>query len=188
MLAATQLGKRFGPRWLFRGVEIDLQKGDCLAVTGRNGSGKSTLLKCLVGLAPLSEGSVRIEGDFGYSSLDLSVYPALSAVEHLELSADLRGCDARSQELLEYVGLTAAANQMASEFSTGMRARLKLAVALQSNPAVLVLDEPGASLDEAGRNLLSAVIEDQKSRGACLLATNESFELSFATHRLEIES
>jgi len=173
---------------LFRGIEIELQKGDCLAVTGRNGSGKSTLLKCLVGLVPPSEGSVKIEGELGYSSLDLSVYPALSAREHLELSADLRGCKVRTQELLELVGLTSAMDQMASEFSTGMRARLKLAIALQVNPAVLVLDEPGASLDQAGRNLLSTIIEDQKTRGACLIATNESFELSFATHRLEIES
>lgn len=188
MLSAVNLGKRYGSRWLFRGIEIQLEQGHCLAVLGRNGSGKSTLLKSLVGLVTPSEGKVSIDGAIGYSSIDLAVYPALTATEHLELTADLRQCECRSSELLSQVGLEAPVDQLAMEFSTGMRARLKLAMAIQAEPEVLVLDEPGAGLDEVGRKLVEDVIELQLTTGAVVLATNDPLERRFATHQLEIGS
>lgn len=188
MLSAVNLGKRYGSRWLYRGIEIQLEKGHCLAVLGRNGSGKSTLLKSLVGLVSPSEGKVSITGAIGYSSIDLAVYPALTATEHLELTADLRQCECRSSELLSQVGLDAPDDQLAMEFSTGMRARLKLAMAIQAKPDVLVLDEPGAGLDEVGRKLVEDVIELQLTTGAVVLATNDPLERRFATHQLEIGS
>ena len=84
------------------------------------------------------------------------------------------------------VGLTASANQQTQEFSTGMRARLKIAIAIQANPTVLVLDEPGAGLDEVGRNLIERVIQNHLKSGAVVLATNDPLERRFATHQLEI--
>lgn len=188
MLGVSNLGKRYGPRWLFRNLEFELDRGDCLAVLGENGSGKSTLLKVLVGLVDPTEGIIQSQHKVGYSALDLSVYPALSAKEHLELSADLRGIPAQADELLDKVGLTKAANQMAQEFSTGMRARLKIAIALQAKPDVLILDEPGAGLDEVGRTLISSVIADQLQYGVVVIATNDPLERRFGTLELEIRS
>lgn len=188
MLGVSTLGKRYGPRWLFRNLEFELEKGDCLVVLGANGSGKSTLLKVLVGLVEPTDGRVDAQATIGYSALDLSVYPALTAREHLELSGDLRGIPADADALLAKVGLTKAASQMTQEFSTGMRARLKIAIALQAKPQVLILDEPGAGLDEVGRNLISEVVADQLKIGAVVLATNDPNERRFATFELEIGS
>lgn len=188
MLGVSNLGKRYGPRWLFRNLEFELEKGDCLVVLGENGSGKSTLLKVLIGLLEPTEGKVRAQSKVGYSALDLAVYPALTAREHLELSGDLRHIPADADSLLAKVGLTKAANQMAQEFSTGMRARLKIAIALQAKPEVLILDEPGAGLDEIGRNLISEVVADQLKVGAVVLATNDPNERRFASFELEIKS
>ena len=191
MLHASNLGKRYGRRWLFRGLEFDLQTGDRLAIVGRNGAGKSTLLKVIAGLIPPSEGKVKLKIDdprrgLGYSALDMSLYPSLTVAEHLELTGELRGCSSRVEELLESVGLAYATHQQAHELSTGMKARLKLAIALQAEPAVLLLDEPGTGLDEAGRDLIERVIKEQSQRGAVILATNDPLERRFATHELEI--
>ncbi len=157
-------------------------------VTGANGSGKSTLLKALVGLEEPSEGSIKISGKIGYSALDLAVYPALTAAEHLELTADLRGCPANTEEWLERVGLTRSRNQLAQEFSTGMRARLKLAIARQDNPDVLILDEPGAGLDQVGRQIIEETVQEHLRNGAVIIATNDPAEQRFATHQLEVKN
>lgn len=191
MLLASNLGKRYGRRWLFRGLEFDLGPGDCMAVIGRNGAGKSTLLKVLAGLVPQSEGKIRLkEGDprraLGYSAIEMSLYPALTVGEHLELTGELRECPARIEELLEQVGLAYATNQLVQELSTGMRARLKLAIAVQAKPNVLLLDEPGAGLDEVGRGLVEQIVAEQTERGVLILATNDPLERRFATLELEI--
>lgn len=193
MLEARRLGKRFGSHWAFRNVEFELERGQCLTILGQNGSGKSTLLKTLAGLMSPSEGSVILPpGDLrtalGMSSLELAVYPSLSVVEHLRLSSNLRGCDARAEELLETVGLAKATNLLGSQLSTGMRSRLKIAMAIQAKPILLLLDEPGAGMDEAGTALIERVVVEQLGRGALVLATNDASERRFATLELRLAS
>lgn len=191
MLAVEGLGVRFGPRWIFRGLEFHLGAGESLAVLGPNGSGKSTLLKALAGLLRPTEGRIEPSGEdsrhrIGLSALDLAVYPHLSPKEHLRFSADLRGCPGRVDELLSQVGLAEAADRPSAKLSTGMRSRLKLAMAIQHRPPILLLDEPGASLDESGRSLLADIVAEQLERGCLVLATNEPAERRFATHELRV--
>lgn len=191
MLRAERLGKRYDGRWIFRGLDFELRQGDALVVVGRNGSGKSTLLKIVSGLLGASEGGVITEFDdprtfLGVSTLDSSVYPSLTPSEHLEMSAKLRGCLSRTEELLERVGLANAASLESAKLSSGMRARLKLALAIQANPQLLILDEPGASLDEEGRALISSVAQEQTERGAILVATNDPLERRLGNLVLEL--
>ena len=191
VIAASNLGKRYGSRWIFRGLTFEVPQGQRLVICGRNGSGKSTLLRLLAGLLSPSEGRVEHEqGDYrtslGYAALDMALYGHLSAREHLELAARLRGCEAKSADLLDRVGLTHATHLPASQHSTGMRARLKLALAIQPEPAVLLLDEPGASLDEQGRELVAALCDEQTQRGCLIIATNDPNERRLATHELRL--
>jgi len=192
VLAVEGLGKRYGGRWIFRGISFALGPGDRLVVRGRNGAGKSTLLKTLAGLIPASEGKVRFEGDprlaIGMSTLDGALYATLSAREHLELVADLRGCDAQSDALLQKVGLAYAAEVPAGRMSTGMKARLKLAMAVQAQPQVLLLDEPGASLDEEGRAVVEVLCDEQAARGCVVIATNDPAERRLAKLELVLEA
>lgn len=158
-----------------------------LAVLGRNGSGKTTLLKVLAGLVPASSGQVHREResnlDIGYSAVDLALYPELTPHEHLQLASALRGCEPRL-ELLDAVGLKGAESKQSSQMSTGMRARLKLALALQHQPRVLLIDEPSACLDEEGRNMVRQVVARHAEHGSVVIATNDPSDKEWATHEV----
>jgi ABC-type multidrug transport system ATPase subunit len=185
LISAQGVGRRFGEQWVFRGIDVSLEAGQVLCVIGSNGSGKSTLLRVLSGLLSPSEGQVHRATAIGYSALDLALWPHLTALEHLRLAADLRGVPL-DDKALEQVGIEKAANKLVGTFSTGMRARLKLALATQHAPHVLVLDEPTASLDEEGRALLDRTINHQRERGALVIATNDETDRRHATHELDL--
>ena len=192
LVHASGLGKRFGSIWVFRHLDFQIESGQGLVIVGRNGSGKSTLLKCLAGLLTPTEGtietpSVREGVDVSMAALDQSVYPQLSIREHLVLFGRLRGCDSRADELLEKIGLSAVAERLAHQLSTGMRNRLKLALAIQPIPRLLLLDEPGAALDEQGKELVVEICREQLQRGALVVATNDPSEKRFGTHELELQ-
>lgn len=186
MLRATNLGRKFGGAWLFRKLEIDLEQGNCLCIVGNNGSGKSTLVKVLAGLLPASEGSVERpqRPKLGYAALDLALYAQLTPLEHIHLVKTLGGSDTHSRESLASVGLAGAENKPVGQFSTGMRARLKLLLAVLHEPDVLLLDEPSAALDESGEALVGRIVAEQKSRGAVVIATNHLPDRRHATHEL----
>lgn len=190
MLRAENLGKRFQNRWIFRQIDFDLQPGDRLLIRGRNGSGKSTLLKVIAGLIPASEGKiVRPEGDvpktIGYAALDLAVYPALTGREILEFGEALRGIPSAAQADLERVGLKGAEDQLVGKYSSGMRARLKLAIALQAKPPCLLLDEPTTALDEFGRSLVRSIVHDYP--GIVLIGTNDPADLVMGNLELNLD-
>ena len=185
------LGKRFGNRWIFRGVSFELAAGQILCVLGPNGSGKSTLLGITAGIIQPTEGTVELpeskEGSqFGYAALAGELYADLTVAEHLELTADLRCCETRESELLSLVSLSYAAGFPARTLSSGMRARLKLAIAIQARPPLLILDEPGAGLDAEGIGVLNQIVRLQAETGSVLLATNDPEERKLATHELEL--
>lgn len=191
MLRVDRLGKKYGGRWIFRGLSFELGQGDRLVILGRNGSGKSTLLRTIAGLTAKTEGTVSLpDGDprwtLGLCALEQSVYGQLTISEHLQLTADLRGCPPRTDELLEKVNLGYARSMPASQLSTGMKARLKLAMAIQSNPLALLLDEPGAGLDEEGRNLVDLITSEQADRGCLIVATNDPLERRLANLELQL--
>lgn len=185
MIVVENLGKRFGAQWVFRHLEFDLSLGDCLLVLGSNGSGKSTLLRVLAGLEQQTEGNRRLRTAtnddrlaIGYSSPEMRLYPNLTSAEHLNLAASLRGLP-NPKNLLEQVGLSKSSDKLTSELSTGMRARLRLALALQSSPPILLLDEPGLGLDEYGSQLVEDIAKEQSRKGVLILATNDNSERRF---------
>lgn len=191
LLRAMGLGKRFGAHWIFRGLSFELSLGDGLMIVGRNGAGKSTLLKALAGILTPDEGAVAYAHEdhrnhLALAALDQSLYPHLTVREHLVLFGKLRGCSNRADELIDRIGLQLAADRFASRLSTGMKSRLKLALAIQPQPEVLMLDEPGAALDESGKELVAGICAEQKLRGALIVATNDPSEKRFGTHELEL--
>ncbi len=191
MLCVDDLGKRIEDRWIVRHISFALEPGQVLAILGRNGAGKSTVLRLVAGLWSPSEGRVTgISGDprisVGYAGLDLSLYPNLSGREHLEFAGSLRQIPSRYQELLSRVSLDGAGEKPTLEYSSGMKTRLKLALAIQADPPLLLLDEPSASLDADGRALVASILAEQQLRGAALLATNDPAEARWATHEFTL--
>lgn len=186
LLEANGLGKRFDYHWIFRNLNFSVSRGDVLIVRGNNGSGKSTLLKILAGLVNSSEGTLHSAKAIGYSALDGALYAELTPEEHLRFAAKLQSRATDAGELLDRVGLKHAQNQPARQLSTGMKTRLKLALAIQNNPDLLILDEPTAGLDAHGKELVLQIISDQKVHGAVIFATNIPEESSLGTQQIAI--
>ncbi len=200
-LHLENLGKSFGKRAVFRGVWASLRTGETLVVTGHNGSGKSTLLSVTAGLVGADTGRVRclvdgreISADerrqrVGLVAPDLILYPELTALENLEFFARVRGLPwtaPAGAALLEQVGLGGRGPDQVGTFSSGMRVRLKYAVALQPEPRFLLLDEPTAMLDTGGAAIVEQVIAGQRSRGVLVLATNDPRETRHGDLFLEL--
>jgi heme exporter protein A len=190
-LELENVSKRFGERPVLRNVCARIEMGETLVVTGHNGSGKSTLLTVIAGLLRPDRGSIRILEDgraltrdelrwrLGFVAPDLTLYPELTALENLEFFARVRGLAwsvSEAERGLERVGLGGRGRDLVGTFSSGMRVRLKYAVALQSEPAVLLLDEPTAMLDTGGVAVVENVIAEQRRRGVLVLATNDPQE------------
>jgi heme exporter protein A len=175
---------------VFRDLSFALGRGQRLVLSGPNGSGKSTLIKILARLSAATEGTVRGPGPSatGLFSLDQSLYPHLTVREHLGLFAALRGIEPRAKHWADMVGLGPFLDHRASALSSGTRARLKLLLAVSHRPALLLLDEPSASLDEAGRTSLSQILDEHEAQGPAVIATNDPRDLGFATHRLAFDA
>lgn len=200
-LAARDIGKRFGRRFVFRHVDLDFSAGELVAITGPNGSGKSTLLRILAGLLTPTEGrvdSVWSDGTtvddltrrVGFVAPYINVYDSFSATENLAFLARLRRMsEPRSTiaGLLDEVGLSRAADQPVATYSSGMKQRLKLAMAVIHDPAVLMFDEPSSNLDSAGRTVVRTLMESHRDRGRIVLvATNVDDEAALCDRSVNV--
>jgi ABC-2 type transport system ATP-binding protein len=162
------------------GLDLEVLDNEVFGYIGANGAGKTTTIKSLVGLlqpdageawiagVPAAEASARAA--LGYAPENPYFYEYLTARETLDFYARLFGLDRatrrkRSGELLERVGLAAAADRRVRQFSKGMLQRLGLAQAMVNDPRVLILDEPMTGLDPVGRHDVRGLILELKARG-----------------------
>jgi heme exporter protein A len=166
VIAARGLAKRYGERRVFAGVDVALDDGEALLVTGPNGSGKTTLLRILARLALPSAGTVELpaRSSIGYLGHEPLVYRELTALENLVLFARLYRVEReRVGMLLERFGLWEARSDRVSTFSRGMQQRLGFCRVLLHEPSLLVLDEPTNALDATGLELLESVVEEPRT-------------------------
>jgi heme exporter protein A len=194
-LQVEHLHRRFGRHHVLRDIQIELTTGQSMAIIGKNGSGKSTLLNIIAGLLAPSRGRVRyLDGERElnagerrlFRSLvgpELALYDTLTAHENLAFFARMRGSGWTARETTETmnrVGLAGRENDFYGQFSSGMKQRLKYAVALMNDPHLLLLDEPTANLDDEGKRFVREVIDTQRKNGILVVATNETEEYRFA--------
>jgi heme exporter protein A len=193
VLRARGIGKRFGEKRVLRGVDLDLDRGGFLVVTGPNGSGKTTLLRICAGLALPSEGDLELgagRGEIGYLGHEPLVYRELSALENLDLYGRLYRVPERRERigmLLERFGLWGARHDRVGAYSRGMTQRLALCRVLLHDPALLVLDEPYTALDSEGAVLLDAQLDELRAGRALLVSTHDPERVErYATARLRL--
>ena len=184
---ANGIGRRFGIRWVLRGVSLEVGRGEAVGLLGSNGSGKSTMLRVLGTLLIPNAGSASITGldivrdaervrsHVGYLAHTPGLYDELTARENLRFAADMLGLPyTAADDSLERVGLTQVAGDRVRGFSAGMQRRLALARLIMRNPSVLLLDEPYSNLDADGVELMNSIIAGVvKSGGAALVALHE---------------
>ena len=179
MIRARGLAKRFGARRVLASLDLDLEDGGFLLVTGPNGSGKTTLLRMLAGLVAPSAGELEIAVDrsrIGFLAHEPLVYRELSPLENLELFGRLYRVPERRVRigmLLERYDLWDVRHERSSSFSRGMLQRLALCRTLLHDPELLLLDEPFNALDSAGGELLDRELEALAGERSLVLATHD---------------
>jgi ABC-type lipoprotein export system ATPase subunit len=190
-------------------VELDVARGEFVAVAGRSGSGKSTLLHLLGGLDRADTGEIELDGvrvdkldergltavrrrKIGFVFQAFHLLPELSGVENVLLPARLArdGFEAatRADELLCRLGLTHVAPRLPTELSGGEQQRLAIARALINNPALVLADEPTGNLDEeSGAAVLELLRQAADSGRAVILVTHDRSATGMADRVLRLE-
>ncbi len=205
---ARGLHKAYGSAQVLTGLDVELGSGRLHAVTGPSGSGKTTLLHVLAGLELPDGGSVAIDGvdltaldragraelrraKIAYVGQQAGLVPHLSALENVELTLALRGRDGSrfaALEALESVGLGERTTQRVDRLSQGERARVAIARAIASRPAVLLADEPTSRLD--GANAISVAFllaRLARSTGAAVVcATHDPLVIEQAESQISL--
>ncbi|MFT4855037.1 MAG: ABC-type multidrug transport system ATPase subunit [Algoriphagus sp.] len=196
-----EASKRFQYEWIFKNLSVTISQGQSIALTGSNGSGKSTLLKCISGSIPLSSGHIRFkqvdkilpESDW-FNFLTISA-PYLELPEeftlselldfHFKFKSPLN--EISKEEILEIIYLEAHADKMISQFSSGMKQRLKLGLALLSEVPIVLLDEPTSNLDRKGIEWYQDLIDKFGQNRILIVCSNEPREYEFCQQKVVLE-
>jgi ABC-type multidrug transport system ATPase subunit len=196
----SKLGKRYNYEWIFRNLTYTFESGSSYAILGHNGSGKSTLLTTIAGYNLHSEGEIiyiyqgkTLSPDVAYRHLSLTA-PYLELVEEftlLEMIAfhtrfkELRH-KLTHQQLINRMGLQKASNKYVKDFSSGMKQRLKLGLAIYSDTSLLLLDEPTTNLDQEGVAWYQEHVAQNQQGRLIIVGSNIQHEYSFCEHHLHI--
>ncbi len=173
------LTKRYGTVTALDGVGLEVPKGSLFGLVGPNGSGKTTLLEILAGLHRPSSGTVELAaspGAVAYCPDVAELEPWLSAIEVLEVALGLLGRHRDRHSLratLERVGLGEVADRRVGGFSRGMTTRLNIAAGLVGDPEMILIDEPAAALDPAGRADILALIASLTPRATVMVSSHD---------------
>ncbi|WP_295672945.1 ABC transporter ATP-binding protein [uncultured Mucilaginibacter sp.] len=199
-ITLQNIGRRFNRDWIFRGVDYSFNSGSIYAILGPNGSGKSTLLQVLNGSLAPSVG--KIEYFFDDKPVDIEkVYQHLSiAAPYLELIEEFSldemidfhfkfkmfkegiGKDG----LIELLSLPGSKNKLIKYFSSGMKQRLKLALAFCADTPMLMLDEPTSNLDTQGVDWYLSLVQQFAKNRLTIICSNQEHEYNFSNATLNI--
>ncbi len=195
------LSKTFGNQKVITDISYTFGQGDRFAILGGNGSGKSTLLKMIYGALTPSGGTVKhsfngisIKPEDAVFSISLAspyyeLIEELSAVEFLNFYKKFRKFrnNISSEEILEKCLLSDSAKKEIRNFSSGMKQRLRLGLALFSQSELVLLDEPVSNLDPSGMDWYAELVNTQLDNRTLIVGSNfDEREMGFCPHRLEL--
>ena len=195
------IGKHFGEKKIFSKINFEISSGSSVSITGPNGSGKTTLMRIISGLINQTEGKVTyyrndkelgIRDKFNHLGLVgpyLELYDDLTALENLRFFAKMKRITNQENiifDLLAKMNLAGQESELVKNFSSGMKQRLKYVFALLDSPEILLLDEPTSNLDKEGINTVYNIMENQKSNGILIIATNDEADLKFGDEQIAI--
>jgi ABC-type multidrug transport system ATPase subunit len=184
----TNIGKRYNYEWIFKGIHFEFTTGNNYAILGSNGSGKSTLLQVVAGNFIPSEGEIKysvsssgtIEQEELYKQLSIAT-PYLDLFEEFTLNESvafhskfkpfLPGLT--NKEIVSLMQLEKAQDKQLKYFSSGMKQRVRLALAILSNTPLLLLDEPTSNLDKNAVTWYQQLIQSHASNRLIIVASNQ---------------
>jgi urea transport system ATP-binding protein len=199
MLSVDQLNQYYGSSHTLRGVSLSLEKGQCLALLGRNGVGKTTLLKCLMGVLPVTSGSVLFDGrditklapherarnGIAYVPQGREIFARLTVEENLMMGlATKSGKAARSikSEMFElFPVLKEMLHRRGGDLSGGQQQQLAIARALLAEPKLIIFDEPTEGIQPSIIKDIARVIRVLRERGdMAILLCEQYFDFAHA--------
>jgi ABC-type multidrug transport system ATPase subunit len=200
-IQVQKAAKRFHYEWIFKNLDLELSAGDSLAITGGNGSGKSTLLKCLAGATQLTQGSIAYRTESGLLEEESWFRSLAIAAPYMELPEEftlLEGIDfhfqfkkqfghSSTKELVELLGLEKHKHKALSQFSSGMKQRVKLGLAIFSEVPLLLLDEPTSNLDKQGIAWYLDTMDRCAKDRIVVVCSNEPREYAFCRKKINLE-
>jgi ABC-2 type transport system ATP-binding protein len=195
MIETNDLSKQFNSDfWAVDGVTLNVQPGHILALLGQNGAGKTTTVRMLTALLNPTRGWARVAGydvtkhpheirsNVGVLTEQHGLYMRMTGAEYMDYFGRVYGMNAadrkkRSDYLLDYFGLSEAANRRSGEYSKGMKQKLALARALIHDPSVLLLDEPTSAMDpESAQLVRNEIARLKSSKRTIILCTHNLAE------------
>lgn len=201
LIHLQDIGKRYRLDWIFKGVTLGFQSGRRYALLGPNGSGKSTLMKVISGHLTPSRGSITFEQNAEKPLPPEEVYryisyaaPYIELIEELTLEEALR-FHAGLKPLLPGIGPAQVYEMLALPrtrqkeiryFSSGMKQRVKLALAVCSDTPVLLLDEPATNLDVQGVEWYKQLIGQFAADRLVIIASNDPHDAEFCAHHVQV--
>jgi ABC-type multidrug transport system ATPase subunit len=197
------LGKRFSREWIFRGVTTSIGKNEKLVITGANGSGKSTLLQIISGYVLPTEGEIKWKLHNGNEINNGSIYKYVSiASPMLELIEEFTAIEIinhqkefkkfqgnfTANDLLEIALLNQHKNKTIKHFSSGMKQRLKLLLAVIADVPLLLLDEPVINLDKIGVEWYKNLVSNYAKEKTIIVCSNKiKDEYDYCTREISID-
>lgn len=199
-ITLSDIGKRFNRQWIFKGIHTTFEDAKSYALTGNNGSGKSTLLQLIYNYQTISKGQIKYEYEQQVLEENDLIHkiafaaPYLELIEEFSLNEMLRfhfnflpkQHGTSLHEMIIEAGLAGNENKQIRYFSSGMKQRLKLVLALFSDTPLLLLDEPCSNLDEQGIAWYRKMIQEQLGKRTIIIASNQLFEYDFCDTVLNI--
>src|SRR5690606_4161092 len=184
----SNIGRKFGKEWIFRNIGKSIEEKSIIAIVGPNGSGKSTLLKIISGSELPTEGSVKyllgageVEAEeiykhISYAAPYMDLPEQFSLKELLQFHHKIKGFGNKylPEEMLDILYLQYSANKYVKDFSSGMKQRLKLGLAILNNSSILILDEPCSNLDEQGVEWYQKILKEHCNNRLVLIGSNNS--------------
>jgi ABC-type multidrug transport system ATPase subunit len=199
-LSVDNLSKRFNLEWIFRNLSFTFEAGNTYAITGPNGSGKSTLLQVLWGQVPQTSGTllykkgaleIPVQDSYKYVSIAtpyMDLIDEFTLLEQLKFHFQLKSIRSgvSINDLLAILYLDHARDKAIGNFSSGMKQRVKLGLALYTHAELVFLDEPGTNLDERAFEWYLAELKKLPEQCAVCIASNNPKEYPESALRLDL--
>jgi ABC-type multidrug transport system ATPase subunit len=192
------VAKKFNATWIFRGINAQLQTGNAYAITGPNGSGKSTLLKIIAGIVTPNKGTIdfKISGKatnpedmyrhITFCAPYMDLPEEMNLAELLSFHTRLRPLIISTEQLIETVQIEPA--KEIRNYSSGMKQRVKLALAFYTQTNVILLDEPTGTLDDHWTEWYLTEVQKCSAGKLLVISSNHQPEYSFCNHIIDVES
>ena len=196
------IGKRYNYEWIFRKVNYEFTGNNNYVILGANGSGKSTLLQIIAGSMIPSEGNLKYQNDnkpiaeenvfqhLSFASPYLELFEEFTLIESIEFQAKFKPFfnELTTLKIVELTGLERAKDKQLKYYSSGMKQRVRLALAILCNSHLLLLDEPASNLDKKAIDWYLRLVNDYSENRLIIVASNQiEYEYPFCNKQLMLE-